>query len=95
MQRTVGTFTISDELAQQLTDLMAKRDVYESLMIKAANDPAAFEMIEGRLLDTVRKYDAVRNRITDELLPNEYRNEKYTWSYRGWEVDKNVITVWE
>lgn len=95
MQRTVGTFEIPDDIAQELTELMAKRDVYESLMIKSANDPAAFDVIESKLIDTVRKYDAVRNRITDDLLPDEFRNAAYTWTYRGYEIDKNVVSVWE
>lgn len=95
MQTRIGTFTIPEDVAKELTELMAKTDVYESLMIKAANDPGAFDVIEKKLLDTVQKYNTVKTRITDELLPDEYRNESYTWSYRGWDIDKDVLTVWE
>ena len=94
-QTIVGSFTIPEELAQELSDLLTKQTIRERLLIQLIDDPVKYEQAENMLVPITAKIEAIKVKITNEYVPKHYRFAKYSWNYDGWEVAGNKVMVLE
>ena len=92
-QIIVGTFEIPEELAKELSTLLTKQVVRERLLLQLIDDPAKYETAEDMILPVTSKIEAIKVKITNEYVPEQYRSAKYVWNYDGWEVAKNEVMV--
>lgn len=94
MNELIGQFTIPEELAKELSDLLTKQTIREKLLLQVIDDPVKYDQVESLLLPIVSKIEAIKIKITNEFVPDEYRNPLYTWNYDGWEVAGSTVHVY-
>ena len=92
-QIIVGAFTIPEELAKELSDLLTKQTIRERLLVQLIEDPVKYEQAEKMLIPVTAKIEAIKVKITNEYVPEEFRSPKYVWNYDGWEVCENIVNV--
>lgn len=93
-QVLVGSFVIPEDLAKELSDLLTKQVIREKLLLQLIDDPVRYEKTEEMLLPIVSKIEAIKVKITNEYVPEEFRTSIHIWNYDGWEVAKNTVTVY-
>ncbi len=89
----VATFEIPDELAQELSDLMTRQAIREQLLLQQTNDPQKFQEIEDLLVPIVEKINAIKNRITTEYVPDQFRFPRFSWNYSGWAISNHMVEI--
>jgi hypothetical protein len=92
-QKIVGTFTIPDDLARELSDLLTKQTIRERLLMQLINDPAKYEQAEALLVPITAKIEAIKVKITNEYVPAHFGFSKYIWNYDGYEVSGCEVDV--
>lgn len=92
-QIIVGRFSIPEELAKELSELLTKQTIRERLLIQLIDDPKKYEQAEELIIPITSKIEAIKIKITNEFVPDEYRSSKYVWNYDGWEVAENNVNV--
>lgn len=92
-QIVVGTFTIPEELAKELSELLTKQTIRERLLIQLIDDPVKYEKAEEVIVPITSKIEAIKVRITNEFVPPNYRSSKYIWNYDGWEIAENNVQI--
>lgn len=92
---TVHTFEIPEELAHKLSDLLIKQGIRERLCANNMDDPVKFEQAEALLIPIVAEVDKIKNHITSEYVPAQYRFDQYTWNYLGWDIATNHVDIME
>ena len=90
-----GTFEIPEEIAKELSDLLARQTIKEHLLANLVSDREKFDDVEAQLIPIIQKIDAIKSKITIEYVPDEYKNERYSWNFDGYEVSKNVLQIYE
>lgn len=83
----VDTFELPEEIAYELSDLLTRQTIRERLLMQATGDPTKFDQIEGMLIPITSRIEALKDKITKELVPEKYRKPQYIWSYNGVEID--------
>ena len=58
------------------------------------NDDGQYDLAEAKLIPIVSEIEAIKIKITEDYIPEEYRDSKYNWNYNGWEIDKNKVEVY-
>ena len=76
-------FTIPEELAKELSTCLTQNSIKKSLLIELVEFPAKYEIIEKQVIELEDHINAIKNVITTELVPEEYRQSKYSWNYNG------------
>ena len=92
-QIIVGSFEIPEELAKELSELLTKQTIRERLLIQLIEDPVKYEQAEAMLIPITAKIEAIKIKITNTFVPDQYRSAKYIWNYDGWEVDGCKVQV--
>jgi len=92
-QIIVGSFTIPEELAKELSELLTKQTIRERLLLQLIEDPVQYEQTEKMLIPVTSKIEAIKVKITNEYVPEEFQSSKYVWNYDGWEVAENKVNV--
>lgn len=93
-QIIVGSFQIPEELAKELSDLLTKQTIRERLLIQLIDDQVKYEQAEQMLIPITAKIEAIKIKITNEYVPEEFRSPQYMWNYDGWEVAKDSVSVY-
>lgn len=92
-QIVVGSFAIPEELAKELSELLTKQTIRERLLIQLIDDPVKYEQAEAVIVPITSKIEAIKVRITNEFVPQNYRSSKYVWNYDGWEIAENNVQI--
>lgn len=92
-QVIVDRFEIPDELAKRLSELLTKQVIRERVLNQNLGDPAKYEQAEQLLMPIVSEIEAIKVRITKELVPEKYRSDVFLWNYDGYEIAKNWVDV--
>lgn len=93
-QKVVGHFDIPEEIAKELSELLTKQMIREKLLRQIiTEDPSKYEEAEKVLIPVAAKVEAIKMRITNEFVPEQYRNPIYIWNYNGYEVDGCSVEV--
>ena len=92
-QIIVGSFNIPDELAKELSELLTKQTIRERILVQLVDDQVKFEQAEKMLIPITSKIEAIKIKITNEYVPNEFRSPKYVWNYDGYEVAGFTVNV--
>lgn len=93
-QTLVGTFEIPENIAKELSELLTKQSIRERLLTSVIGEPEKYEELEKQLIPVVQKIDALKTKITEEYVPNEY-DERYVWNYNGFEVSGTSVQVYK
>ena len=94
-QIIVSTFQIPEELAKELSELLTKQTIRERLLIQLIDDPNKYEQAEAMLVPITSKIEAIKIKITEQFVPDDFKSPEYIWNYDGWEVagcDVNILT---
>lgn len=86
------TFTIPEELAEHLSNLLVTQSIRERLLASLVGKPE-YEQVEQSLIALITEIDKLKNQITTEYVPPEYRSEEYQWNYDGYGISGNVISI--
>ena len=86
------TFTIPEELAQRLSNLLVTQTSRERLLTPLVGKPE-YEQVEQSLIGLITEIDKLKNQITTEYVPPEYRSEEYQWNYDGIGISGNVVSI--
>ena len=95
MKKVVGTFEIPEELSKRLSELLTKKAIREQVLVSVANDPDKYDAMEEKLIPIINEIDSIKNTITIKNVPAEFRDERFEWSYNGYDISKNVCEVYE
>lgn len=89
----IDTFTIPEELAQKLSDLLIKQSIRQNTVNSCVGDPEKYGQAEAMLIPVTAEIDKIKYHISTELVPKKYRSSKYRWNFNGWEIDNNVLQI--
>ena len=92
-QIMVGSFEIPEALAKELSELLTKQTIREKLLLQVMDDSVKFNQVEALLIPITAKIEAIKNKITNEYVPEQYCSAKYMWNYDGWEIAGNKVNV--
>lgn len=93
-QSIIDHFEIPDELAKELSDLLTKQAIREKILGGLIlQDKDSYEAAEEVLVPIVQRIEAIKYKITNEFVPQQYRKDRYMWNYNGYEIDKNKVEV--
>ena len=93
-QQVVASFQIEEAVAKQLSELLIKQSIREKLLDQNINNPTKYEQMEQMLIPIVAEIEALKNHITNECVPAEYRSEQYVWNYDGYEIDGCTVYIY-
>ena len=88
----LDTFQIPEELAEHLSNLLVTQSIRERLLATLVGKPE-YEQVEQSLIALITEIDRLKNQITTEYVPPEYRSEEYQWNYDGYGISGNVISI--
>jgi hypothetical protein len=88
----ISDFEIPDELAKELSDLLTTQSVRQSIATNLIGTDK-YDLAEKNLVEITKKVDAIKNRITEEYVPEAFRDNAYIWNYNGYEISKNKIDI--
>lgn len=89
----IDTFEIPIDIAKELSTLTGKEKIRKDLLLSSINNEETFNRIESELIIIMEKLNAIKEKITEDYVPDKYRSEKYSWMYNGWEIDKNKVGI--
>lgn len=89
----IDQFEIPDELAKELTALLTESSVKKSLLIELVEYPTKYEIIEKAVITLEDKISALKNTITREYVPEEYRTSEFSWNYDGYPTAGNIVQI--
>lgn len=89
----IDTFTIPDDIAKRLTELMATQVINDRILASVANQPDKYDALILSQVKIQREFDQLKYRITEEYVPDEYRDQKYSWNYNGYDVAQNTVEI--
>lgn len=95
MQKVIDSFEIPEDLAKELSELLTKQTIRERILLQLVTEPEKFEEVEKTLIPITSKIEAIKNRITNEYVPEKYNSTKYMWNYETYDVAKNNAQVIE
>lgn len=93
-QKLVASFEIPEELAKELSELLTKQTIRERLLVQLIDEPTKYEKAEAILLPVTAKIEAIKVKITNEYVPEEYRSSEYIWNYDGWEIAGSNVNIY-
>lgn len=91
----IDTFSIPEELAKELSELLTKQIIRERLLLQLIEEPEKYDKQEKMLIPVVSKVEAIKQKITNEYVPDKYATAEYSWNYNGWEIDKNICQIYK
>ncbi len=96
-QVQVGQFNIPDEMAKELSELLSRKTILEDVLVGVAmkKDMETFDNLTKELYPVIEGIEAIKHKITSELVPDEFKSEKYIWNYDGYMIAGPTIFVYE
>ena len=96
-QVLAGKFDIPEDMAKELSELLSRKTIKEDLMINVLKnkDFDQMEALEIQLIPVVQKIEAIKNNITANHVPEEFRSDRFVWNYDGYDIDGCSISVYE
>lgn len=96
-QVKVGQFDIPDEMAKELSELLSRKTILEDVLVGVAmkKDMDAFDNLAKELYPTIEGIEAIKHKITAELVPDEFKTDKYIWNYDGYAIAGPTIFIYE
>ena len=88
----IDTFEIPEDIAKELSSLLAKQSIRERLLVSVIGKPE-YETLEASLIPIVEKIDSFKNMITLKYVPEKYRSDRFIWNYPGWEVSGTSVQI--
>jgi hypothetical protein len=88
----ISDFEIPNELARNLSDLLTTQSVRQNIASTLVGTDK-YDMAEKKLIEVTKEVDALKNKITNEYVPKEFRDEAYVWNYNGYDIAKNKIDI--
>jgi hypothetical protein len=85
-------FEIPDELAKKLSDLLTTQSVRQSIAVNLI-DTDKYAAAEKNLIEVTEEVDAIKNMITNEYVPEAFRDDAYMWNYNGYAISKNILDI--
>lgn len=92
-QHVVAEFTIPEELAQELSDLLVKQTIRERVLVQLVDQPEKYEEAENLLIPITRKIEAIKVKITKEYVPEKFNSAQYMWNYDGYDISENRVQI--
>ena len=92
-QHVVAEFTIPEELAQELSDLLVKQTIRERVLVQLVDQPEKYEEAEKLLIPITRKIEAIKVKITKEYVPEKFNSAQYMWNYDGYDISENRVQI--
>lgn len=92
-QEIVKRFELPEEIATELDALLTKQSIRERLLLQVLDDPTKFEALENMLVPISARIEAIKAKITSELVPPAYRSQEYIWSYDGIGIDGYMAKI--
>ncbi len=89
----VDTFTIPEDIAKRLTELMAIQVINDRILASVADQPDKYDALILSQVKIQREFDQIKYKITDEFVPDKYRDQKYSWNYNGYDVAQNTVEI--
>jgi len=90
----VTTFEIPEEIAKRLSILLVKEKVRRELLSNLVGNKSKFEEVEQLLVEVSSEVEKIKYDITTLYVPEKYRSEEFIWDYNGFEIDKNILTIY-
>jgi len=81
--------------AEELSELLTKKSIRMEVAASCVKDPEAYDEAEKRLIPIIDAIEAIKDYITKNCIPDEYKSEKYTWIYNGILIDGYSISIYE
>ena len=80
----VTTFEVPTELAQELSELLIKEDILQTSIdhLFSQGDEKWTEVME-QLTKVKSRINTLKNKVTNDFVPDQYRDQKYVWNYEG------------
>jgi hypothetical protein len=91
----VAQFEIPEEMAKELSGLLTESAVKKGLLIDLVEMPARYEIIEKLVIALEDKITAIKNKITSEYVPQEYRTVDFSWNYDGYVTAGKTVHIFK
>lgn len=91
----VDTFNIPEQVAKRLSELLVKQSIREKMLDQNIENPDKYEKMENMLVPIVAEIESLKNYITKECVPAEYRSDNFAWNYDGYEIDGCVVSIYK
>lgn len=93
----VTTVEISNELADKLSDLLARQAIRQQQFLSQLHrtDKAVYELCESRLVDINLQIDNIKAVINSTYIPGAYKFDEYYWVYNGKAIDGTTIKIYK
>lgn len=88
----VDTFTIPEDMAKRLSDLLVQQSIRQNLLAEVVMDSEKYAKVESMLIPIMTEVDTIKNEV-GRLVPREYQSSTYKWNYNGWAIDNNVVQI--
>lgn len=89
----VDTFTIPEQVAKRLSELLVKQSIREKLLDQNIENAEKYERMESMLIPIVAEINQLKNQITMEYVPEKYQSDMYVWNYDGYEIDGCTVYI--
>lgn len=92
----VSTFNIPEELAKELSELLVKQTVRETLLtnIALSGNDRAYDNAEKNLMEVVNRIETIKKAITRDYIPEQYMSADYIWNYDGYDIDGTLVRIY-
>ena len=89
----IGVFTIPNELAMELSEVITTISIRHSLLLDLIDKPTKYDEVEKNLIQLEERKAALMNSITRDYIPDEYRFDYFTWFFAGYSVAGNECWI--
>ena len=91
----VTKIKIPEDVAKELSDLINKKTVRLEVAASCIKDDEAYAIAESKLIQVTERMEFLKDVITNQFIPLEYKSEEYTWNYNGYLIDKDEISIYK
>ena len=89
----IDTFEIPEELGRELTELLAKQVINDRILSSVADQPEKYQTVMNAQIGIQRNIDRIKWVITEEYVPDEYRSDRHSWNYNGYDIAANKVDI--
>lgn len=89
----VETVEIPEDIAQRLSRLLIKESIRRQLLNDAVGNKDKYEEAEELLIPVIEEIDKIKNTITEKYIPEDFRSDRYIWSYNNFSINGNEINI--
>lgn len=95
VSNAVATFDLPEEFAKELSRCLTRSSIKRSLLTELVGvDSVKAEVIENELIVLEDQISALKDKVSKEHVPAEYRDVKYSWAYDGYAVSGVTVTIY-